>query len=89
MDPVNCNALWGLNPTANYYSMARGVISHVYLGTVRKQMRVESLTLETDITSSAVWPISQSLTHNVFFINLDRHLNSHWSLPVDHGTDMS
>lgn len=52
MDPIHRNALWGLNPTTNYYSVVRGVTGHVYLGAVGKETRVESL----DITLSAIQP---------------------------------
>lgn len=89
MDPVNRNALRGVNPTANYYSMVRGVISHVYLGAVGRQMRVKSFTLEAAIALSAACPISQSFTDKVIFINLDWHLNNHWSLLVEVGTETS
>ncbi len=68
MDPIHRDSLWGLNPTANHYSVVRGVTGHVYLGAVGKQMRVESL----DMTLSATQPTSLSLA--ILFIYFDWYL---------------
>lgn len=80
MDPVHGNALWGLNPTADYYSVARGVTGHVDLGAVRKETRVERLSLERGIALYAVQPTSQSLVHNGKSVSdiLQLHIQGFW-----------
>lgn len=79
MDPIHRNALWGLNPTANYYSVVRGVTGHVYLGAVGMQTMVESL----DITLSAIQLTSKSLA--IIFIYFDWHLVKCSSRVIDTG----
>lgn len=49
MDPVHCNALWCLNAAVNHHSVVRRVTGHVKLGAVRKEIRVERLTLDREI----------------------------------------
>lgn len=49
VDPVHCNALWCLDVTSNHDSVVRGVTGHINLGAVRKEMTVETFTLEREI----------------------------------------
>ena len=52
MDPIYRYALWGLNTTANYHAMVRGVTGHVYLGAVEKETKEDLFNLVTRVALS-------------------------------------
>lgn len=54
MDPIKRNAFWGLDPTANYFSVVRGVAGNINLGAVREEIHLRdthlSICSSTSIT---------------------------------------
>lgn len=52
MDPIKRNVFWGLNPTANYFDVVRGVAGHIYLGAVRGKIHLRDTYLSICSSSS-------------------------------------